>query len=449
MPRSANSQLWGTQIQPNGKPLGIFDQMMSTTADWAAPQGKRFDAVVSLPGSKSLTNRELLLSAIASSPTKLIAPLRSRDSELMIAALEKLGTKFEWQGDDLIVTPGVLAGDVAIDCGLAGTVMRFVPPLAMLANGEVRFDGDEGARRRPMKTTIDSLRLLGAEVSPAESLPFTVYGDGRVSGGELEIDASSSSQFVSGLLLVAARFENGLTLTHTGKELPSMPHIEMTLKCLQDRGVKAYALSERSWRVEPGEVSGGEVVIEPDLSNAGPFLAAAMVTGSTVVIPHWPKQTTQVGSHYIDLLSRMGAKVELKPEGLELQGNGVVLGIDVDLSEAGELTPTIAALAALATAPSRLTGIKHLRGHETDRIAALATEINRVGGKATELEDGLEIEPGELKPVRWESYHDHRMATSGAIIGLRVPGLTVENIETTSKTMPEFPALWLKMLESA
>ena len=366
----------------------------------------------------------------------------------MIEALRLLGTKFEWQGDDLLVIPCELKGDVDIDCGLAGTVMRFVPPLAMLASGEVRFDGDEGARRRPMQTTIDSLSNLGAKVSSATSLPFSVFGMGTVAGGELEIDASSSSQFVSGLLLVAARFEQGLTLTHVGKELPSMPHIEMTLRCLQDRGVNARALSKTSWRVEPGEIQGGKVVIEPDLSNAGPFLAAAMVTGSKITIPNWPTSTTQVGSHYQKLLSDMGARITLENNDLVLEGNGLVLGIEVDLSEAGELTPTIAALATLATSPSRLTGIKHLRGHETDRIAALATEINRVGASAKELEDGLEIIPGELGPVRWESYHDHRMATSGAIIGLRVPGLTVENIQTTAKTMPEFVSLWEKMLES-
>ena len=428
--------------------LGIFVWMMTEIEDWAAPQGQRFDAVVALPGSKSLTNRELVLSALANSPSKLVAPLRSRDSDLMIKALESLGTKFEWQGEDLLITPMALTGDVDIDCGLAGTVMRFVPPLAMLANGEVRFDGDEGARRRPMETTIKSLAKLGAKVSDSTSLPFSVLATGSVAGGDLEIDASSSSQFVSGLLLVAARFEQGLTLHHTGTELPSMPHIEMTLKCLQDRGVNAYATSERSWRVEPGEISGGEIVIEPDLSNAGPFLAAAMVTGSKVTIPHWPTTTTQVGSHFQSLLSRMGARVELTNAGLELQGSGVLLGIDVDLSEAGELTPTIAALATLASSPSKLTGIKHLRGHETDRISALATEINRVGARAVELEDGLEIYPGDLKACRWESYHDHRMATSGAIIGLKVPGLTVENIATTSKTMPEFVQLWEKMLGS-
>jgi 3-phosphoshikimate 1-carboxyvinyltransferase len=415
---------------------------------WPAPSGRRFDATVSLPGSKSLTNRELVLAAIATSPTTLIAPLRSRDSDLMIKALEALGTRFDWQGDDLIVIPNLLTGGVSIDCGLAGTVMRFVPPLAMLATGEVLFDGDEGARRRPMHTTIESLRLLGAEVSDANALPFTVFGSGRVEGGELAIDASASSQFVSGLLLAAARFSNGLTLTHVGKELPSQPHIEMTIKCLQDRGVKATAISESQWRVEPGEISGGRIVIEPDLSNAGPFLAAAMVTGSTVRIPNWPETTTQVGKQYIDLLSRMGAEVTLSESELRVKGSGVIIGLDVDLSEAGELTPTIAALATLASSPSRLTGIKHLRGHETDRIAALATEINRVGANAIELEDGLEITPGDLKSAKWLSYHDHRMATAGAVVGLRVPGLEVENIQTTSKTMPGFEHIWQRMLDS-
>ena len=422
--------------------------MNSETGFWPAPAGRRFDATVSLPGSKSLTNRELVLAALADSPSTLIAPLRSRDSDLMIKALESLGTRFDWQGDDLIVYPNQLTGAASIDCGLAGTVMRFVPPLAMLANGEVRFDGDEGARRRPMHTTIDSLRTLGAKVSEATSLPFTVFGTGSVTGGELEIDASASSQFVSGLLLSAARFKNGLTLTHSGSELPSQPHIEMTLKCLTDRGVSAVALSDTQWRVEPGAITGGTVVIEPDLSNAGPFLAAAMVTGSTVRIPNWPSETTQVGKQYLSLLSRMGAEVEISNGSLTLKGNGVIIGIDVDLSEAGELTPTIAALAAIASSPSRLTGIKHLRGHETDRIAALATEINRIGSHAAELEDGLEITPGEHKPARWLSYHDHRMATAGAIVGLRIPGLEVENIQTTSKTMPGFENSWLRMLGS-
>lgn len=427
---------------------GILVQMPKT--NWPAPLAAGpLSATVRLPGSKSLTNRELVLSALANSPSELIAPLVSRDSKLMISALESLGTKFRWQGDNLIVTPGELSGPASIDCGLAGTVMRFVPPLAALAKGEIHFDGDEGARRRPMHTTIDSLRALGVEVTAeSNSLPFTVLGNGLVPGGELEIDASASSQFVSGLLLAAAKFSNGLTLKHIGNELPSLPHIEMTLETLRSRGVQAFALSERSWRVEPGEIQGGRVVIEPDLSNAGPFLAAAMVAKGSVSIPNWPNKTTQVGNEFVNLLPRMGAQVSLSDDVLTINSDGVIHGIDVDLSIGGELAPVIAALAALADSPSRLRGIAHLRGHETDRLKALATEINRAGGDATETEDGLIINPAKLHGCSWETYEDHRMATAGAIIGLRVPGIVVENIETTSKTMPEFAKLWTEMVEA-
>lgn len=429
--------------------MGIFDLMTSAHPFWPAPKGRDLDATVALPGSKSLTNRELLLSAIAKEPTLLVSPLVSRDSKLMIQALESLGIEFEWQGPDLLVTPGTLTGPAAIDCGLAGTVMRFVPPLSTLAVGEISFDGDEGARRRPMHTTIDSLRALGVKVSAeSDSLPFTVSGTGRVAGGVLEIDASASSQFVSGLLLVAARFENGLTLRHTGVELPSLPHIEMTLETLRQRGVDAKTIDERTWRVEPGLISGGRKVIEPDLSNAGPFLAAAMVAGGEIRIPNWPKVTTQVGAEFVRILPMMGAKVNLQDDVLTIQSDGVIHGIDIDLSIGGELAPVIAALAALADSPSRITGIAHLRGHETDRLSALTTELNKLGGDVSELADGLEIRPAKLHAGQWLTYEDHRMATAAAILGLRVSGIEVENIATTSKTMPEFVNLWQAMLGS-
>lgn len=424
-------------------------RLMSTFPHWSAPIGRPFKAKVALPGSKSLTNRELLLSAIADKPTLLIAPLVSRDSQLMIAALQSLGIGFEWRGADLLVTPGQLVAGASIDCGLAGTVMRFVPPLALLVDGAIHFDGDEGARRRPMDITIESLRGLGAKVeSESLSLPFSVQSNGRIVGGELEIDASASSQFVSGLLLVAARFQHGLTLRHTGHELPSLPHIEMTLDVLRGRGVDAKSLDERTWRVEPGAISGGEVLIEPDLSNAGPFLAAAMVCGGQIRIPHWPKQTTQVGAEFERILPLMGASVVREGNDLVVSGSGSIHGIEIDLSIGGELAPTIAALATLADSPSTITGIAHLRGHETDRLAALTTEINSLGGNCTELSDGLKIEPTAMHGGKWSTYEDHRMATAGAIIGLRVAGVEVENIATTSKTMPEFPRLWTQMLES-
>ena len=429
--------------------LGIFDLMTSLHPYWPAPQGQNINATVALPGSKSLTNRELLLSAIASEPTLLIAPLVSRDSNLMIAALESLGIEFEWQGNDLLVTPKPLMGPATIDCGLAGTVMRFVPPLSMLATGEIAFDGDEGARRRPMHTTIDSIRDLGVEATADSlSLPFKVHGTGKVQGGELAIDASSSSQFVSGLLLVAAKFEQGLTLRHTGEELPSLPHIEMTLETLRQRGVDAKTIDERTWRVEPGPIAGGRKVIEPDLSNAGPFLAAAMVAGGSIHIPNWPKVTTQVGAEFERILPMMGAKCLLEGDVLTISGDGKIHGINIDLSIGGELAPVIAVLASLADSPSRITGIAHLRGHETDRLSALTNELNKLGGDVSELEDGLEIRPARLSGGKWQSYEDHRMATAGAILGLRIPGIEVENIATTSKTMPEFTKLWQDMLDA-
>ncbi len=419
---------------------------------WLAPVATGpLNAAVELPGSKSLNNRELVLSALADSPTLLTGTLASRDSSLMIDALRALGTQIDVNTDgSILVTPKSFDRSATIDCGLAGTVMRFVPPVSVLANGAVKFDGDEGARRRPMHTTIDSLRALGTSVTDegAAALPFTVHGDGKVAGGEITIDASASSQFVSGLLLAAARYENGLTLRHEGDHLPSMPHIEMTLDCLRKRGVKVSTPEPAVWRVEPGMISGGEVHIEPDLSNAGPFLAAAMVAGGSVFVKGWPDSTTQVGDEFDGILQKMGASIVRENGGLRITGSGEIHGIDIDLSIGGELTPVIAALATIADSPTVIRGVAHLRGHETDRLAALAAEINRIGGIARETADGLEIDPSNnLHGALWQTYEDHRMATAGAIIGLRIPGIEIEDITTTSKTMPNFAVLWKNMLD--
>lgn len=413
---------------------------------WAAPLAKSaISGQISIPGSKSLTNRELVLSALASGPSEILNPLDSRDSSLMIQALKQLGAEIESTPNSLRIKPKPISGPAQIDCGLAGTVMRFVPPVAALAEGEVSFDGDVAARSRPMKTTVDSLRALGVEVS-GSGLPFTIHGTGEVVGGELSIDASESSQFVSGLLLVAARFKNGLTLNHIGKTLPSMPHIDMTIDTLAKRGVKVSKLSETSWRIKPGEISGRTVEIEPDLSNAGPFMAAALVAGGQVTIENWPTSTTQVGNDFVSLLTLMGGKVSRSGTGMSVTGTGEINGIEIDLSSAGELTPVIAALAALAKSKSVISGVAHLRGHETNRLKALVDEINSIGGRATETQDGLIIEPADLRGGLWKTYGDHRMATAGAIIGLRVPRIEIEDITVTSKTMPGFELLWSKML---
>ncbi len=436
--------------KPDFNPYGDTAPDEVTTL-WSAPTGQGpLSAVVSLPGSKSLTNRELVLSALAESPSLLRTPLHSRDTDLMVTALRQLGTTIErvpgdgQYGDDLRVVPGELLGSTTIDCGLAGTVMRFLPPVAALALGPTTFDGDEGSRRRPMATTITSLRALGADIDDdgRRALPFTVHGRGALTGGDVAIDASSSSQFVSGLLLAAARFDEGLSLSHTGERLPSLPHIDMTIATLAARGVTVHRPAVGTWTVSPGAILGTEIAIEPDLSNAAPFLAAALVLGGSVTIPGWPDPTTQVGADLVDLLPLFGATVSLSGGALTVTGGDGIRGVELDLSTGGELAPTLVGLAALADTPSTITGIGHIRHHETDRLAALAAEINGLGGAVTELDDGLYIEPRPLSGGTWRSYDDHRMATTGALLGLVVPGIDVENIATTSKTLPEFPQLW-------
>lgn len=424
------------------------------TDAWPAPlAGGPLDATVEVPGSKSLTNRALVLAALADGPGTLRGALRSRDADLMIGALRALGTGVA-EGEDpgtLHVTPGTLRGDVDVDTGLAGTVMRFLPPVAALADGPVRFDGDPEARVRPMRPVLAALHALDVRVTGEggelpSHLPFTVHGTGRVAGGAVDVDASASSQFVSGLLLAAARFERGLTLRHIGTTLPSLPHIEMTVATLREVGVEVDDSRDGIWQVAPGPVAARDVRVEPDLSNAAPFLAAALVAGGTVRVPGWPASTTQPGALVPELLARMGAEVHRDGDVVAVTGTGEIHGIDVDLRAAGELAPTFAALAALADSPSRLRGIAHLRGHETDRLAALATEITRLGGRCEETRDGLVVTPRPLSGAEFRTYADHRMATSGALLGLRVPGLRVEDVGTTAKTLPGFAGMWERML---
>jgi len=456
----------GPRFRLPGDDFEARDTVAGPPPAWSAPQAQGpLSARMSLPGSKSLTNRELVLSALADDESTLRAPLHSRDTTLMMNALRELGVGISpvdgtdyGYGTDVHVSPAELGGGVSIDCGLAGTLMRFLPPMAALALGPVTFDGDESARRRPMRTTIESLRALGVEVSDEGrgSLPFTVHGMGRVDGGEIAIDASASSQFVSGLLLAAPRFENGLILRHTGERLPSLPHIEMTIAVLATRGVHVETPEPGVWVVPHAPISGLQLDIEPDLSNAAPFLVAALVAGGTVTIEGWPAHTTQVGDDLRSLLTNFGADVQRSAGSLTVDGGEGIIGgrelpgIEIDLSRGGELAPAIVALAALATTPSRITGIGHLRGHETDRLAALATELNELGGAVTEEEDGLAIQPRPLTARSdrpWQSYADHRMATAGAIVGLAVPGLLVDDIATTAKTLPQFPELWSSLLD--
>ncbi|MBW8486275.1 3-phosphoshikimate 1-carboxyvinyltransferase [Actinomadura parmotrematis] len=419
-----------------------------TSQPWTAPVAPgAVDATVRLPGSKSMTNRALILAALADGPSTLAAPLRSRDTELMAGALRALGAGVAEDGAGWRVVPGELRGPASVDVGLAGTVMRFLPPVAALAAGDVAIDGDPYARRRPMGPIIAALRALGTGVDDEGrgALPFTVRGRGAVEGGVVTIDASGSSQLISGLLLAAPRFAKGVEVRHEGPPVPSAPHLEMTVRMLREAGA-AVETGHDVWRVAPGPVAGRTWDIEPDLSNAAQFLAAALVTGGRVTVPGWPPDTTQPGDALRGLLARMGADVEASGGALTVRGTGAFRGLDADLHEVGELTPVLAALCALADGPSRLTGIAHLRGHETDRLAALVTELNGLGGDVRELPDGLEIRPRPLHGGTFRTYDDHRMVMAGAVLGLAVDGVQVENPATVGKTLPDFTTMWAAML---
>jgi 3-phosphoshikimate 1-carboxyvinyltransferase len=432
---------------------------MTNNAHWPAifRGATPVDISVVIPGSKSVTNRALILAAQAKSPSTLRRPLVSRDSELMVAGLKALGIGIEETtavvdgNEELqwIVTPAPMRGGVRVDVGNAGTVMRFLPPLAALATGEVIFDGDPRSYERPLGPVIKALEELGVSIDHDNrySLPLTLHGTGKISGGEITIDASESSQFLSALLLVAPSFTNGITVKHKGGSLPSMPHIEMTVDMLRQFGaiVEVDAVAQ-TWSVKPGALHGLDLIIEPDLSNASPFLSIAIVCGGRVAIADWPIKTTQPGDQLRTILSDMGAEFSFGDNGLTIIGTGTIHGIDVDLHDVGELTPSIAALCALADSPSHLRGIGHLRKHETDRLAALTREINALGGNVTEEETALHITPAPLHAGVFHTYDDHRLATAGAVIGLVVEGIEVENIATTRKTLPDFPGLWSSLL---
>ena len=417
---------------------------------WSAPfrASKPISGTVNIPGSKSVTNRALVLSALASSPSTLRRGLRSRDTDLMIKALSSLGVKIEIEEDLWKITPAPLMGPAGIDVGNAGTVMRFLPPLAALAKGLISFDGDPRSHQRPLGPVIKALESLGVSIEHQGrySLPLVINSAGYINGGEVEIDASASSQFLSSLLLVAPLMKQGLKIKNVGKNLPSKPHIEMTIAMLAQYGAVVDTSIANQWSVVPTKLSGVDLVIEPDLSNAAVFMAAPILCGGEVIIKDWPRKTTQPGDQLRQIFSEMGGVIDFVDQGLRVRSSGQIRGIDIDLGDVGELTPVIAALACFANSPSHLRGIGHLRLHETDRLSALKSELTALGAEVIEEESALRIHPKPMKSGVFHTYEDHRLATAGALIGLAVDGVEVENIETTKKTITDFPALWSQLL---
>ena len=419
-----------------------------TTAAWPAPHVTApLHASVALPGSKSVTNRALVLAALAPGGSRLCAPLRSRDTDLMVAALRRLGADIVDDGDDWVVRSPLdrtTTGPVTVDLGNAGTVARFLPPLCALTKATVRLDGDPRIRERPLAPLVSALRALGAQVD-GDAAPLTVRGSGSVPGGAVTVDATQSSQFVSGLLLCAPAFAAGVDV-RIGSEMPSQPHVVMTVEMMRAAGATVDDGEPGRWRVDPGVYTARDVAVEPDLSGASAFLGAAAATGGSITVPAWPRTTSQPGTALPAVLERMGCRVTHDDAGLTVAGPAELAGIDVDLRDAPEVTPVVAVLAALAASPTRITGVAHLRVQETDRIAALATELRRLGGDVDELPDGLVIRPARLHGGTWRAYDDHRLAMAAAVLGLAVPGIEVDDIATTGKTMPDFPERWSAMV---
>ena len=435
---------------------------------WPSPAAAGpVSAHIRLPASKSVTNRALVLAALSDGPAVIANPLRARDTMLAASALRALGTGIVDDDKNLEsrtawrVTPGQPAPGslVSVDVGNAGTVMRFLPGVAALTSAAVAFDGDARARQRPVGPILAALRQLGVHIEDGgrAAVPFTVHGRGAVRGGAVVLDASGSSQLVSGLLLAAPRFDEGIEIRHEGPPVPSAPHIAMTVRMLRAAGADVAELRSGAgaagssarpdaWRVRPGRLDLGAITVEPDLSNAGPFLAAALVTGGTVTIPDWPRDSLQAAGAILDVLTRMGARGTVGADGLTVTGGGRIRGITADLRDVNELAPVLTAAAAVAESPSVFTGLAHTRTHETDRLAALAKEINALGGDITELPDGLQIRPRPLRAGAaggpFGSYDDHRMVMAAAVLGLVVPGIRVANAETVAKTFPGFTDVW-------
>ncbi len=407
-------------------------------------------ATVRVPGSKSETNRARVLAALAAGPSTITNGLDARDTRLMRDGLRSLGVDVDDSGDSWRITPPTtFTGGGTVDCGLAGTVMRFLPPLAALADGPVAFDGDEQAYARPMGPLLDGLTALGVDVE-GQALPFTVTGSPALAGGPVTIDAGTSSQYVSGLLLIGARLAAGLDLRHAGGDLPSRPHIAMTVAMLRARGVEVDDSETDRWVVRPGSVAPVDVTVEPDLSNAAPFLAAAALTGGSVTVPHWPAETLQPGAAVPHILQQFGADITYEDDGaLTVTGTDEIDSIEIDLRDASELTPVVAAVAALAADTSHIHGVGHIRGHETDRLAAIAAELETLGAKVKITDDGLVIHPRLLGGGTWHTYADHRMAQAGALLGLGVADVVLDDVACTDKTMPEFVPLWTGMLAEA
>lgn len=423
------------------------------------PMEGPLDATVAVPGSKSITNRALVCAALADGESVLHQALDADDVAAMRDGLAALGIQVEEAGPPDEIGNVTLAvrgcagrptADVAVvDARHSGTTSRFLMPVAALTTGVVRVDGSLGLRARPMGPAIDALRQLGVTVTDAGSpghLPVDI-SDGPVAGGEREVPGSASSQFLSGLLMAGPAMRTGLVVRVAGP-LVSRPYVDMTVAVMERFGVTVERPDRDTFAIEPQTYRATELAIEPDASAASYAFAAAAIVGGRVTVEGLGTSTLQGDLRFVDVLESMGASVERHPDRTTVAVEGTLRGIHVDMRHISDTAQTLAVVAAFAEGPTRVTGIGFIRGKETDRIAAVVTELRRLGIDAEEELDGFLVRPGPLRPAVVETYDDHRMAMAFALAGLRAPGIRIADPGCVAKTFPGFWA-FLERLRAA
>ena len=401
------------------------------------------DATVVVPGSKSITNRALVVAALAEGPSVLTGALHADDTDAMTAALGRLGIPVTAEpGTATLRVTGVAGrvppGPADLDARLSGTTARFLLPLLALGSGRYRLDGAPPLRERPMGPLVASLRHLGAAVEDDRPgrLPLTVVAGG-LRGGSVRLPGSVSSQFVSGLLLSAPAMARGLHV-ELASPIVSRPYLALTTATMAAFGVTVEGDADRGLTVAPGRYRGRPLDIEPDASAAAYFFAAAAICGGRVRVPGLGTSSAQGDLAFVDILATMGATVRRGAAEVEVTGGAELRGIEVDMAGCSDQAQTLAAVAVFASSPTRIKGIGFIRGKETDRIAAVVAELRRCGIEAEEEDDGFVVHPGQPCPAVVRTYDDHRMAMSFTLLGLRAPGIQIADAECVAKTFPDF-----------
>ncbi|MCC5608992.1 3-phosphoshikimate 1-carboxyvinyltransferase [Nostoc sp. CHAB 5834] len=412
------------------------------------------DATVEIPGSKSLTNRALLVAALAQGDSVLENALFSEDSEYFAKCVEQLGIPITLNPHLAQIQVAGRGGDIPakqadLFVGLAGTAARFISALVALGNGEYRLDGVPRMRERPMGDLLTVLEAGGATINfegNSGFMPYTVYSR-QFAGGNFRLKANQTSQQLSALLMIAPYAQQDTNIEVEGT-LVSQSYIKMTCRLMADFGVEVIQIGDNQFQIKAGQrYQARHYTVEPDASNASYFFAAAAVTGGRVRVKHLTKQSCQGDILWLDVLEQMGCQIKDSDDYTEVTGPKQLQGIDIDMNDISDLVQTLGAIAPFASSPITIRNVEHIRYKETDRIKAVVTELRRLGVKVEEFPDRLKIEPGPITPAAIETYHDHRMAMAFAVTGLKVPGIVIKDPGCTAKTFPDYFTRFFQMLE--